>query len=211
MRDISVLGALADPTRRAIYEMVSGAGDWVGRDEVADEMGVARQTAAYHLDRLAEEGLLEVAFARLSGRSGPGAGRPAKTYRRSHREYQLSVPPRGYLTAARILLAAARANEQAEQEAESAAREVGAGLGAGGLDQALIEAGYEPAQEGSEIRFRNCPFHVLVEEDRPTTCRLNLALVEGMAKGAADPRRPRLAPEEGYCCVRIPVEEDPAD
>lgn len=206
MSDLTVLAALADPTRRQIYELVSGEAEWIGRDRVAEEMGIARQTAAYHLDRLAEDGLLEVGFARLTGKTGPGAGRPAKTYRRAEREYQVSLPPRRYVTAARILLAAARANREAEKEAEEAARQVGAELGEAGLDQALQEAGYEPAEEGGEIRFRNCPFHVLVEEDRPTTCRLNLALVEGMAEGAGDPRRPRLAPEEGYCCVRVAQE-----
>src|SRR5680860_695409 len=94
---LAVLGALTDPTRRTIYEFVSAADAPVSRDQVASEMGMARQTAAYHLDRLAAEGLVDVEFVRLSGRTGPGAGRPAKTYRRSQREYEVSMPPRRYL------------------------------------------------------------------------------------------------------------------
>ena len=49
-------------------------------------VGVARHTAKFHLDRLVEEGLLDTEFRRLSGRQGPGAGRPTKLYRRSARE-----------------------------------------------------------------------------------------------------------------------------
>ncbi|MGH8911913.1 MAG: helix-turn-helix transcriptional regulator [Acidimicrobiia bacterium] len=200
---LAVLGALADPTRRMIYEYVSAADAPVSRDQVASEMGMARQTAAYHLDRLADEGLVDVEFVRLSGRTGPGAGRPAKTYRRSQREYEISMPPRRYLLAARILLAAVKSGRVSLKDMQAAAHRVGIDLGGEGLDTALIETGYEPVVEDDEIRFRNCPFHALVDEDRSTTCRLNLALVEGMVEGSGDSRQPCLEPEEGYCCVRV--------
>ncbi len=58
-------------------------------------------------------------------------------------------------------------------------------------------------ERAGEARFRNCPFHALVAEDRQTTCALNHALVEGMIAGSGDHRRAVLEPEEGYCCVRI--------
>lgn len=50
----------------------------MSRAEAADAVGVARTLAAFHLGKLVDAGLLEVAHRRLTGRSGPGAGRPAK-------------------------------------------------------------------------------------------------------------------------------------
>ncbi|HEX2154692.1 MAG TPA: helix-turn-helix domain-containing protein [Acidimicrobiia bacterium] len=202
-RDLTAVGSLTDPTRRAVYEFVSHARRAVGRDEVADAIGIARQTAAYHLDRLAEEGLVDVGFARLSGRTGPGAGRPAKTYARSERDYSVTVPPRRYLVAARIMLEAIRSGAIGREDLASAAHAIGVEMGSEGLETALDEMGYEPAEEEGEVRFLNCPFHAMVEDDRETTCNLNLALVKGMVEGAADPRQPCLGPEEGYCCVRL--------
>ena len=52
-------------------------------------------------------------------------------------------------------------------------------------------------------RFRNCPFDALREQDQETTCQLNLALVEGMLEGSGVAGRAELAPEEGYCCIRL--------
>ena len=83
LEPVGALSALGDPTRRSAYDYVAAQGRPVGRDEVATALGIGRTLAAYHLDRLAKEGLLSVAYARRSGRTGPGAGRPAKLYERS--------------------------------------------------------------------------------------------------------------------------------
>ena len=85
----------------------SGAGDWVARDTAADAVGLERGTAAHHLDRLAADGLLDVDYQRRSGRRGPGAGRPAKLYRRARRDIDVSLPPRAYELAGRLLAEAA--------------------------------------------------------------------------------------------------------
>ncbi len=207
--DLDALGALSDPTRRAVYELVVRAGEPVGRDRIAEESGLARQTAAYHLDKLAEHGLVEVEFARLTGRTGPGAGRPAKMYRRSEIEYEVSLPPRRYVIPARILLKAMATGSVSGDEMRRAARQVGTDIagsdGDGALDGILVATGYEPCIEDGEVRFCNCPFDALVEEDRNATCALNLALVEGMVEATGDERVPRLEPEDGYCCVRLGV------
>src|SRR5919204_5778889 len=104
---VNALSALGDPTRRNAYDYVCGQGRPVGRDEVAAALGVGRTLAAYHLDRLAKEGLLSVAYTRRSGRTGPGAGRPAKLYERSDHDVAVSVPPRDYGLAAQLLAHAA--------------------------------------------------------------------------------------------------------
>src|SRR5687768_1371314 len=87
---MAAVAALGDPLRRRIYRFVSGQDHAVSRDEAAKGMGISRSAAAFHLDRLVEEGLLEAVFRRLTGRQGPGAGRPAKLYRRAARDFSLS-------------------------------------------------------------------------------------------------------------------------
>lgn len=201
--DLDALAALSEPLRRSLYDFVTSAAGAVSRDQAAEVMGVSRQVAAYHLDRLAEDGLLEFDFRRLSGRSGPGAGRPAKLYRRSDRVFDVSFPARRYELMARILLEALGASDSDSARIEDVARRVGRELGEGGLAQALTTTGYEPSTELDETRFRNCPFHRLRDQDRETTCGLNLALVDGMVEGSGSEAEAVLAPEDGYCCVRL--------
>lgn len=201
--DLEALASLAEPVRRALYEFVATASEAVSRDEAAEAVGVSRQVAAYHLDRLADDGLLEVEFRRLTGKAGPGAGRPSKLYRRSVQEYEVSVPPRRYELAARILLDAAREGDLDSAALAEAARRTGREIGAAGLEAALAGTGYEPVIKNGETRFRNCPFHVLRDRDRETTCGLNVALVEGMIESSGADLVAVFAPEDGYCCVRL--------
>jgi predicted ArsR family transcriptional regulator len=200
---LDVVTSLAEPVRRALYEFVARSTVPVSRDTAADAVKVSRQVAAYHLDRLTDDGLLDVEFRRLSGRSGPGAGRPAKLYRRSEHSYDVTLPPRRYELAARILLEAVSEGHVDDGTLTAVAHRVGAAIGQTGLRQALTGTGYEPATEDGETRFRNCPFHALRDQDRETTCELNLALVEGMLDGSGSKARAVLNPEDGYCCVRL--------
>ncbi len=200
---LETVASLAEPVRRALYDFVAGSADPVSRDQAAEAVSVSRPVAAYHLDRLADDGLLEVEFRRLTGRQGPGAGRPAKLYQRSSHSYQVTIPPRRYELAARILLEAVGGRDSSAGDLEVAARRFGRALGGNGLDEALRGTGYEPVVEDGEVRFRNCPFHALREQDRRTTCGLNLALVEGIIAGAGEETEAVLDPEDGYCCVRI--------
>lgn len=201
--DLEAVASLAEPIRRALYDHVAGSGEPVSRDEAAEAVDVSRQVAAYHLDRLADDGLLEVEFRRLTGREGPGAGRPSKLYRRSDRVHEVSIPPRRYELAARILLDAAREGHLDAEALTGVARRTGEEIGRVGLEAALEATGYEPVTEDGETRFRNCPFHVLKDRDQETTCGLNLALVTGMVEGSGSDSDAVLAPEEGYCCVRL--------
>ncbi len=174
----------------------------MGRDDAASACGISRQTAAYHLDRLAEDGLLDIEFRRLTGLSGPGAGRPAKLYRRSTQSFSVTVPPRRYELAAKIMLEALAT----DRALADTARRIGEDLGGGGLTGALQETGYEPTEEGEETRFRNCPFHELKEQDRDTICGMNLALVEGMVEGPGSgtcvPSSPRKTAIAVFGCAR---------
>jgi len=168
---------------------------------------VGRTLAAFHLDKLVDAGLLEVTYARRSGRSGPGAGRPAKLYRPTDAEHAVSVPPRAYRSAAELL---AEAVERAGADAVlyQVAREHGqtAGGGTAGRDPLTLLAanGYDPVRDGDIVRLRNCPFHRLAEEFPPVVCGMNLALLDGLLDGAGLAGwRAAIDPTPGHCCVAI--------
>ena len=110
--------------RRRLYEVVRERAEPVGRDEAAAAAGVGRALAVYHLDKLVEAGLLTASYQRPPGRSGPGAGRPAKLYTRSDREFAVTVPPREYELAARLLVQAVESDPSGQSRAAllSAAR-----------------------------------------------------------------------------------------
>ncbi|MEU5274886.1 helix-turn-helix domain-containing protein [Streptomyces asoensis] len=218
MKDIDAIAVLQDPVRRRLYEYVAAQGREVGRNEAAEAAGVARTLAAHHLDRLTEAGLLESGSRRLTGRSGPGAGRPAKVYVRARGERSVSLPARDYRTAAELL---AEAAEEAglDDGLRAAARRRGEALRdsaapCGGLEEAmemLTARGYEPHLEGVEgeagaaervVRMRNCPFHAVAERFPPLVCGMNLALLEGLL-GAHGPVRARMDARPGECCVVI--------
>ena len=228
--DLASLSSLDDPLRRRLYEVVTSQPGPVSRDEAASAAGIGRALAVYHLDKLVESGLLTASYQRPPGRSGPGAGRPAKMYARSDREFAVTVPPREYELAARLLVQAVEADpsDRSRTALAGAARRLGTELGsafrpspadrdAGGRDAAAPEAGerdvkgvltrqgYEPCGGADGvIRLRNCPFHQLAEQHRELVCGMNLALVEGLVEGlGADGWHPALDPRPGQCCVAI--------
>jgi predicted ArsR family transcriptional regulator len=215
VEDIETIAVLRDPLRRRLYEYVVAQDHEVSRNEAAEALGLQRTLAAFHLDRLADAGLLETRSRRLTGRSGPGAGRPAKLYRRSTTEYGVALPPRDYGTAAGLLAEAAEA-AGLDAELQEAARHRGRalrdenegedGVGPRDLDAAagvLTRRGYEPVQEpgGAVLRMRNCPFHALSERFPPLVCGMNLALLQGLLEG--DGLRVRMDARPGWCCTVV--------
>ena len=206
---LDAVAALGDPLRRRLYRFVAGQDHAVGRDEAAEEVGITRSAAAFHLDRLVADGLLEVEFRRLTGRQGPGAGRPAKLYRRAQGEIAVSLPARRYELAAGLLAAAvAEASDTGAPVAvvlDRIAHERGASLATSAdVFEALAEAGYEPREVDGGIALANCPFHALVADHPQLVCTMNLALLDGFL--AALPRarfRVALRPAAGFCCVRL--------
>ncbi|MEV4300448.1 helix-turn-helix transcriptional regulator [Microbispora rosea] len=202
--DLESMSVLGDPVRRALYGYVAGQGRDVGRNEAAEATGVQRTLAAHHLDKLVEAGLLESAFKRLSGKAGPGGGRPAKVYRRVREERTVSLPPRDYRTLA-LVLAETVDLLGGEEKAEEAARRTGERLAAGeaaGLVEVLRGRGYEPYEEDGRVRLRNCPFHVLAESHPLLVCSMNLALCQGMLAGLGETGVvATLDPRPGECCV----------
>jgi predicted ArsR family transcriptional regulator len=220
---IDELAVLAEPVRRALYDHVTGQSEPVGRDAAAAAVGIGRPLAAFHLDRLVDAGLLEVTYRRLSGRTGPGAGRPAKLYRRSKRELELSLPARRYDVAAGLFAEALSAGiagtASATEALDASARAYGESLGrearrragrrrgrAALVDAAidvLSEAGFEPARGESDlIVLRNCPFDAIARTHRDLVCGMNLSLMDGVIAGLrATGLEAELDPQPGMCCV----------
>jgi predicted ArsR family transcriptional regulator len=219
--DLLAIGLLQDPARRSLYAYVVAQGREVSRNEAAEAVGLQRTLAAFHLDRLARAGLLDVAYRRLTERSGPGAGRPAKLYRRPVAEHAVSLPPRDYARAA-IVFAEAIERSGAEVALFDAARDQGQAAGAAlaesagvrslsedDLQRALAERGYEPYRDQARLRLRNCPFHAVAQEFPVVACGMNLALLEGLLAGGGltGTHAARVDPQPGECCVSIALKQ----
>jgi predicted ArsR family transcriptional regulator len=221
--DVRAVALLDEPVRRALYDWVVARGDATSRDEAAAGVGIARALAAFHLDRLVRDGLLTAEYRRLSGRTGPGAGRPAKLYRRAAREVAVSIPDRRYEAAARLLAQAMEVGGESipSEAVRGVAHETGRSIGADArraagprpdgrrrrdaLVETLRARGYEPREDPTgTITLGNCPFHALVEDHRDLVCGMNLALAEGVLTGLGERgAAARLDPAPGRCCVVI--------
>ena len=209
-RRVARVGSLADPVRRALYRFVAEQPGAVSRDQAASGVDVPRHTAKFHLERLVDEGLLVTEFRRLTGRTGPGAGRPAKLYRRSRRELTVSVPSRRYDLAGQVLADAVERNLAGTPmpDALAAAAHDAADPVAGSVDEGqplletLMPLGYEPrAEEDGSICLVNCPFDRLAADHRDLLCGVNRSFLSALVRrfdAAVEP----VEPGPG-CCARV--------
>jgi predicted ArsR family transcriptional regulator len=227
---VTSIGALAEPTRLALYRHVAGATEPVSREQAAAAMDLPLHSVKFHLDRLVQEGLLEVEYRRLTGRSGPGAGRPSKLYRRAERQISVSLPERRYDIAGEVLAAAvdwsAREGIPIAEAVQQVAHDTGsriagttipprrAGRAAitAGLVDVLANHGYEPRLVGDDVCLTNCPFDRLAAEHTRLVCGMNLALVDGVIDGLhIQSMSARLEPQPGFCCVKVATNQDPRE
>jgi predicted ArsR family transcriptional regulator len=221
-RQLTGLSGLGDPLRRALYRHVAERGVPVSRDDAALAVGISRPLAAYHLDKLVDDGLLEARYQRRGGRQGPGAGRPAKHYVRAAGQMEFSLPARDYAALAELLAGAVEADPSGAAQAalNRAAGTLGAELGTeaarhtaadgnpdevlAALRQTLADRGYEPYDDpDGAIRLRNCPFDRIAAHHRQLVCGTNLAMLQGLADhlDGDPPVRAVLDPRPGRCCV----------
>ena len=222
-RDAAGIGALADPLRHQLYQFVCSQLAPVSRDQAAHALGIAHHQVKFHLDRLEAEGLLESDYARLTGRSGPGAGRTSKLYRRARRDIAVSLPRREYELAGRLMAEAiagsAATGVSAVEVLHQIAHDYGRAIGdtavtdgrhtpadaESALELAaavLTEHGYQPRRIDGEMQLANCPFHALAQQQTELACGMNHALICGLAE-ALTPHSPhaRLDPQPERCCV----------
>jgi len=228
---VEEIAALDEPARRALYLWGAAQPEPVTRDDAARGAAVPHHVAKFHLDKLVEEGLLEVDASRPPGRGGPGAGRPAKRYRRAPREIAVSLPERDYELAghllARAVVDSASTGGDVRDALAAAARDTGHALGRrardelgrrsgraalrAATDDVLRDAGYEPHEDDADVVLANCPFHNLAQEFTDLVCGMNLELVDGLVEelGRSDVEAV-LDPAPGRCCVRLRARKDGA-
>ena len=206
------LCVLEDPARWAAYVAVRTAGRPLARAEVANEVGISVGLAAFHLEKLVSEGFLEATYDR--GEGSVGVGHPAKRYRPTGLELEVSIPPRRYDLAAEILAEALEADspdpppESLTDVAAEYGRQVGrqarARNGSSRLLTALNLIGYEPATSGDEVVLRNCPFSHVAQARPEIICQMNLAFVAGVLAGTQSrSRHAVLSPSTERCCVVV--------
>lgn len=214
--DLIAVGLLAEPTRHQLYLYIRERHEPVGREEAAQHVGVKPRIAAFHLDRMADAGLLDVEYRRLSGRVGPGAGRPAKVYSISSRSFSVMIPQTRYALAASIMAASLSAD--GTESPQQVATSVGTSFGdeirrqertkAARLEAVqvrLTQLGYEPkVEESGEWTMRNCIFAELSRSHREIVCPMNAAFITGLLGGAHlhSLRVERRVAEPG-CCVQV--------
>jgi predicted ArsR family transcriptional regulator len=229
-QSLAAVGALADELRRGMYLFIRQQRRPVGRDEAAEAVGISRKLAAFHLDKLVEMGLLTAHYSRLSGRAGPGAGRPSKLYEPTEADVSVSIPSRSYDFAGQVLVNAIADSPTPSQDAvRASARDQGMQLGQrvkserrlrtpsskkalGVARDVLYERGYEPyIDDQASLRLGNCPFHALAQQSVEIVCGLNKAFIEGLLTGlGSDQLDAVLDPRPGECCVRVASKVDVA-
>jgi predicted ArsR family transcriptional regulator len=227
---VTSIGALAEPSRLSLYRYVAGATEPVSREQAAAAMDLPLHSVKFHLDRLVAEGLLEVEYRRLTGRTGPGAGRPSKLYRRTSRHVSVSLPDRRYDLAGEVLAAAVerstREGTPIDEAVQQVAHATGSRLGSepsaprrprraestARLVGVLGNHGYEPRLVDDDVCLTNCPFDRLAAEHTDLVCGMNLALVGGVIDGLSiETMSARLEPQPGFCCVKIATKPDRLD
>ena len=219
--DLMAVALLAEPTRQRLYLYLRERNEPVGREDAARHAGIKPRLAAFHLDRMADAGLLEVGYRRLSGRAGPGAGRPAKVYSVSSRSFSVELPQTRYRLAASMMATALSTPGSDADGAESlqdVATAVGESLGGEIRRQArtkgarleavqgkLNQLGYEPqVQDSGDWTMRNCIFAELSASHRELVCPMNAAFMTGLLDGARvkSLHAERRTTPPG-CCVRL--------
>ncbi len=217
---ISAVTALDEPTRRRLYDYVVRQPEPVSRDDAAAALQLRAPQRRFISTGLVEEGLLEVVYQRRTGRTGPGAGRPAKLYRRSDQQVAVSLPQRRYDLAGQLLSSALehaeRSGDSPRATLDQRAYQMGQELGdtarstAGDRDtrktvlQVLEAYGFEPRSEDGTVTLANCPFHTLAQDYTEMVCGMNLRLLDGLLDGLAPTGlTAHLDPAPSRCCVRL--------
>ena len=222
---LHALASLDDEVRARIYAFLRDEGRALSREDVAAHIRISRKLAAFHLDKLLDRGLLKAHYARPPGRTGPGAGRPAKMYELSGAELEISIPERHYDLMGELLVEAIETESStvpARTAALRASRERGRIIGRAARaehgtrwrnrrrgvpasSETLAGCGFEPVEvRDGEVVLRNCPFRSLAQAAPDLICVMNRAFIEGVIQGVGAPGvRARLTRRPGACCVTL--------
>jgi predicted ArsR family transcriptional regulator len=217
--------ALGDPTRRAIFIAVREAPEPVTSSVVAELFDIHPNVARHHLDKLANDGYLRVTHRRPGGRSGPGAGRPAKCYEASGKGIELHFPARRNDLLIELLLRvlaragagnlAGLAEEVGREYGQELASQIGTPGDAGydeavrAVAKAMTGLGFEMAADldGQRLLTSRCPFGTAAADHPDVVCSLDRGVVSGLFGELAAGCRPVLRPalRDEACITEVPV------
>jgi predicted ArsR family transcriptional regulator len=191
-------GALGDPTRRGIYITVRESPEPFTSSAIAKAFDIHPNVARHHLDRLAHDGYLEVTTRRAGGRSGPGAGRPAKHYTATAKQIELNYPTRRLDVLTDMLLrviarmerddAAKLAYEVGYEYGKELADEVGLPTDEGFADAVRSVAramtgigfGMKADTDANQLLTTHCPFGAVATDHPEIVCSLDQGLISGL-------------------------------
>jgi predicted ArsR family transcriptional regulator len=210
---------LGDPTRRSIYLRIRSSTEPTTASTIAAEFGIHPNVARHHLDRLAEEGYLEVTRRRQTGKTGPGAGRPAKCYTSTDKEIDLRFPTRrldlliDLLVRTVMRLAPSDGTDVALEIGRDFGHELAAGLNVdtSGNEDGMLEAvatmmrheGFEIIADGDRLLTQHCPFGASSFEHPEVLCALDRGIMAGIFDIVAPAAVPHMETNLGmaHACV----------
>ncbi|MEU6012118.1 helix-turn-helix domain-containing protein [Streptomyces sp. NPDC047453] len=224
---LSTLAALGDELRRRMFEFIRQERRPVTREEVADDLGISRKLAAFHLDKLVSVGLLQAHYGSSTGIRK--VGRRPKVYEPVAEAIAVTIPERRYGMLADVLTEAVLTEAEGEAARDTALRvayrrgetlggaereqvqpgRLGAEQGLSLAAEMLEKFGYEPERTAPTLlRLRNCPFHPLAAKAPELVCAVNQAFLAGYLHGlGSDKNTAVLAPRPGACCVELRADD----
>jgi predicted ArsR family transcriptional regulator len=226
LRISDLTSALGDPTRRAIYIAIRESKEPLTTSHIADLFGIHPNVARHHLDRLANDGYLQVSEDPPVRKGGPGAGRPAKRYEETAKEISVHFTPRRFEMLVEMLISIL--DEVAPENLSGLAEQVGRNYGKGLAEEigAPDEPGYDdavqavasamtglgfsvdPDVEGQRLLTTHCPFGEAATSHPEVICSLDRGIVAGMFGALSMPCDPVVIPHralEDDCVTRVPV------
>jgi predicted ArsR family transcriptional regulator len=206
--------SLGDPTRRAIYIALREAGEPLTSATVADLFDIHPNVARHHLDRLANDGYLQISHRRSSGRTGPGAGRPAKCFEVTPKPIDVHFPSKHPQLLVELLVRlvdhiapddiAAIAEKVGREYGRELATEVGEPDEAGysnalkAVAQTMSGLGFGMTAEGSgdaeRLLTSHCPFGSAAVGHAEVVCSLDRGIVSGLFERLSESCEPVLHP-----------------
>ena len=217
--------ALGDPTRRGIYLAVRQSAEPVTSGRIAELFAIHPNVARHHLDKLAEEGYVRITHQRRNGRTGPGAGRPAKCYEATSKAVSIH-PGRRYDLLVELLVRVLDdvrpegISEVAEKIGRQYGRELAESLGTPddpgyeGAVQALAKVmggvGFEVSAdpEGQRLVTSHCPFGEAATGHPEVVCSLDRGMVAGIMGVLRQDCVPVVIPHtllDEDCVTQVPV------
>lgn len=217
--------SLGDPTRRAIYIAVRESKEALTTSAIANLFDIHPNVARHHLDRLADDGYLQISEAHPP-KDGLGAGRPAKRYESTEMEVSVHFAPRRFEMLAEMLfrileeISPDNIGEIAEtigrEYGQKLAKEIGAPEDPGydaavqAVASAMTGLGFsvDPDLEGQRLLTSHCPFGETATNHPEVICSLDRGIVSGMFGALSVPCNPVVIPHtalEDDCVIRVPV------